>query len=277
MRILFCGSFYGVLSAICLSQEPTKSAGDMDTINVFVTEASDYKFAETGGTKELALHPQPLLHWSNPARNGEDGAVFLWTEGERPKVIGTCFTFNYQSQVRRKHAFHSLSDLPIQGRYRNATMWSPPKDSLLWNVLPDAPDPAVNATQRTIQLRNLARRFAVQVTTKKGVERGRLVPQPLYRYETEEKDPISGAIFAHSVGTDPEAFVMFETRPQADGKRIWNYAFVRFTFEKLEGFLDEKPVWSVDPMESLMQSIITRAEYQRFPYITFRAEWLLKK
>ena len=275
MRLAIGPLFCILFSVTVLSQETTQNL--TDTVKVFASEAGEYQFTESGLADALQLRSQPLLHWSNPARNGEDGAVFLWTQGERPKVIGTCFTFNYQSQVRHKHAFHSLSEQAIQGRYRTSPMWSPPKDSLQWNVVPDAPEPIGNATQRTIQLRNLARRFAVQVTTKKGVERGRLVPQPLYRYETEEKDPISGAIFAHSVGTDPEAFVMFETRPQADGKRIWHYAFVRFTFAKLEGFLDEKPVWSVEPMESLMQSILTRADYQRLPYITFRAEWLLKK
>ncbi|HEV3004496.1 MAG TPA: hypothetical protein VGX78_08535, partial [Pirellulales bacterium] len=41
----------------------------------------------------FTLREEPLLHWGNPARTGEDGAVFVWMLDGRPQVIGSVFTY----------------------------------------------------------------------------------------------------------------------------------------------------------------------------------------
>ncbi len=58
----------------------------------------------------------------------------------------------------------------------------------------------------------------------------RLLPQPLYRYESTDPDVLDGAVFAFVSSTDPEALLVIEARKPApaDGP-VWNYAICRFT------------------------------------------------
>jgi hypothetical protein len=105
------------------------------------------------------------------------------------------------------------------------------------------------------------------------MEESRLVPQPLDRYEAEDGSGNSGALFAYSIGTDPEALLMLKSRRDANRKTSRHYGFVRFTCCTLEGFLDNEVVWTAERSESLNQkTMLQRKDYQRLPYITFRSE-----
>ena len=60
----------------------------------------------------------------------------------------------------------------------------------------------------------------------------RLLPQPLYRYESTDPDVLDGALFTFvtSAGTDPEALLLIEARkPSPTDSPIWHYAPARFT------------------------------------------------
>lgn len=259
-----------VIAQDAASAETADEASDR-----FREEASKYQFSYLDGDKPLTQQPQPLLHWSNPARGGEDGMVFLWTDGNKPCVIGTCFTYVYRDRVHRKHAFHVLTNEAIQGKNEGRILWSPPKGAVKYHPIADAPPPALTPAQRNGQLRLLARRFGVELTLKNGrKEQCRLVPQPLYRFDSGEADEPTGAIFSFAVGTDPEALLILDRRKDGAGNPRWHYAIVRFTFYPLEGFLDQQSVWKLEQSENLLTSIFSRSDYQRQPYITFRAEWL---
>jgi hypothetical protein len=262
------------LGPVFAAEQQAKTNDEAEsTAELFQQQAAAYEFQDVATGKPLTFQAQPLLHWANPARNGEDGAVFLWTNGKQPAVIGTCFTYKYREIVRRKHAFRALSDGAIEGRHRDRVIWTPQPDSLLRRPLIGVPPPAANASGRKAQLSILARRFDVKLTQKDGrLEQCRLVPKPLYRFD--DSDQASGAIFSFAIGTDPEALLILDKRLDESGKPTWHYAFARFSFYPLEGFLNNESVWKVEKSESLNTSILSRPDYQREPYITFRPDWL---
>jgi hypothetical protein len=70
----------------------------------------------------------------------------------------------------------------------------------------------------------------------------RLLPRPLYRYETSDGPIIDGAVFAFVMGTDPETLLLIEAVENADGT-AWQYAFARRTSGELEGRHAGKVVW----------------------------------
>lgn len=258
-----------------MAQEPSFEETAGEPTDRFREEALAYQFTYLASGKTLTLQPQPVLHWSNPARNGEDGLVFLWTDDDKPCAIGTFFTFTSKDEVRRKQSFRVLTNGAIQATNAGREIWNPPKDSVEYRPLMDVPPPAPTPSQRNAQLRLLSRRFAVQLTLKNGrKEQCRLVPQPLYRYDSADMSQPAGAIFSFAVGTDPEALLILDRQNDESGKPRWHYAMVRFTFYPLEGFLDQQSVWKVDQSEDIRTSIFSRPDYQREPYITFRAEWL---
>ncbi len=256
-----------------IAAESDEAVASDEARQALTAQASEYELRVDG--KPCEFRQQPLLSWSNPARRGEDGLVFLWSLDEKPVAIGTCFTYVYDGQTRRKHAFAALSNEPVTNQHRGRMVWQPNKDALKFHSLGNNPVVGSTAAQRTTQLRQLARRFQVTLTLKDGrTEQCRLVPQPLHRFDADGNTGQCGAIFSFAVGTDPETLLMIQRRLDPTGTPAWHYAFVRFTYYPLEGFLDGESIWNPDELENMIQNILTRPDYQRETYVTFRPDWL---
>jgi hypothetical protein len=73
----------------------------------------------------------------------------------------------------------------------------------------------------------------------------RLLPQPLYRYESKRSDVLDGAVFAFVQGTDPESVLLIEAVHTGDGLE-WQFAFARRTSGELEGRHKDVVVWHSD-------------------------------
>jgi hypothetical protein len=94
-------------------------------------------------------------------------------------------------------------------------------------------------------LRTLSRDFSAHsVDYNQKTWKLRLLPQPLFRYESTDPKVIDGALFAlvTSAGTDPEAIVVLEVR-QTDNGPQWQYAVARFS--DLNVYVEQKKteVW----------------------------------
>src|SRR6476646_3452904 len=76
------------------SESKPAATGSAKALEDFKTDAADYVIHLASRPKEkLKLHDESLFHWGNPARNGEDGAVFVWTLDGRPEVTASVFTY----------------------------------------------------------------------------------------------------------------------------------------------------------------------------------------
>jgi hypothetical protein len=98
-------------------------------------------------------------------------------------------------------------------------------------------------------MHDLARGFSG--TTRDAQERRwelRLLPRPLYRYESTDPDVLDGALlaFVSSAGTDPEALLVLEAR-KAPGATAptWHYAVGRYTDMALQMRLKDREILSV--------------------------------
>ena len=100
---------------------------------------------------------------------------------------------------------------------------------------------------RGLQMRSLMRNF---IANSRGKEQGgryelRLLPHPLYRYQTSESDLIDGAIFSFVQGNDSEVLVLLEARRVAETKSFaWHFACARFSHLQLEVFYKGDEVWT---------------------------------
>jgi hypothetical protein len=216
-------------------------------------------------SNRLELAERPLLHWGNPARNGEDGAVFAWLKDGRPEVVGSVFTYRLRGMgpVIRKHAFHSLSDGPLTAEFQSRLIWSPKVAGVKFAPVPSGDPPADDARRRLTQMRSLARQFSLtMVDLKEGKSELRLMTQPLLRYQPEVGPCQDGAIFAFAVATDPEALLILEARKSGDELR-WEYAFARFHFITLIAQHSGKEVWRVEPDQDMMRAVFGNDPQQR--------------
>jgi hypothetical protein len=248
-----------------VAQDESPAAGaPKAALDEFLADAKTYRMTlGSSPAKSLEFSAQPLLHWGNPARRGEDGAVFVWLKDGRPEVIGSVFEYTLREQRVRKHAFHSLSDQPIIASFNDVEIWSPKAAGVNFAVVPDVEPPADNPRRRLTQMRELARQFSAElIDLREGKSELRLMSQPLIRYEPTAGPTQDGAIFAFAVGTDPEAMLLLEARKSGETTR-WEYAFARFHFVTLTAKHNGKQVWQVEPDRGMTRAAFGRDDPQR--------------
>lgn len=185
-----------------------------------------------------------LLRSSNPVSGTKDGAVFLWTDGGRPRAALKIFTFDGKSY---SHGWLSLSEGTLAAERGGKVIWNPSEPGVAFREVPDAPKPAETAAERLRQMRTVAGKFTSAYTAahldNKPFEL-RLLAQPLYRYETEDaKD--DGAVFAFVQSTALVSLLLLESRPTRDGPR-WHYAYASMVSGPVTARYGDKEVASIE-------------------------------
>ncbi len=260
---IVAGALCGQAAVPPVAEQPAAAAAKAAR-DQFVAEAQNYTIIQQGKPDApLELAPQPLLNWSNPARNGEDGAVFVWLKAGRPEAIGSVFEFPLRGAVVRKHAFHSLSSQPLVAKSGDVEIWAPKKPGLVFVPVPGAELPADSTRRRLAQMRELSRQFSLElVDLKESKSELRLMTQPLMRYEPQAGPVQDGAIFAFAIGTDPEALLLLESRKSGDALR-WEFAFARFHFVTISARHEGQEVWKVEPDRDMYNTVFGRGDPQR--------------
>lgn len=182
-----------------------------------------------GESVESKLLETPLLRWSNPEAGSVHGAVFLWTDDNRPQLVASIFKW-YSPHVWLDAEVHSLSEQPLIVNREGATLWSTHDKSVKFIRLQGTPAPADTPVKRLSQMRALVREMDAEQTTRETQENQllRALERPLYRYQSNKHHVIDGGLFAFVWATDPQILVQIEARE--DGKETyWQAAFVRQT------------------------------------------------
>jgi hypothetical protein len=214
---------------------------------VFDAVAAEYALRPESEANDLKLLTSPVYKWARPGPDGgTNGAVYVWTrEGCAESVA--CFWRSPTPDGKGSniaHELHSLSPAILKSARGGANQWNPAA-GLTRHLLPGAPPPAASPSGRSQQMRVFCHDFSAH-TVSSGGDRTelRLLPQPLYRYQSTGSSVIDGSLFAFvcSVGTDPEVFLLLEVLSTADGPR-WHYAVARFSHHNMFVKYQEQPVW----------------------------------
>ena len=218
---------------------------------LYTSEAAEYTiYRDADRRDKVELRREPVYVWTNPLReDGQDGAVFVWTCRGRPEVIGCIFMSPTTRPRHVYHEFHSLAltVLDVKRSGRHAKTWTPLAPGVTVTAVAGAPSPSPSAPQRLAQMRALTREFTASTLDHKDRQwELRLLPQPLYRYESTDPNVLDGAVFAYvtSAGTDPEALLVLEARkPSGKDLPLWHYTISRFTDTELHVKHKDKEVF----------------------------------
>ena len=250
---------FGLLLGVFLSPIPQQAAAQ-DPRPLFneIGEDADAEHARflkiarlfeltAGEDGPLALRSEAIMNWSNPARNAEQGSIFLWEADGRPEVVGTVFTYaSSDGAVRTKLAIHSLAGGPVNATLDGQPVWHPTQPGLDWHMAESSSTKAGSPSIRLVRMRAIGRQFDVRLTNlRKDPEKLRLLPQPLYRYQPQDSEVVDGAIFGFVTGTDPEALLIVEAVKSQDGV-AWRYAFARFHFAEVVASREDAIVWKAE-------------------------------
>jgi hypothetical protein len=234
-------------------------------------DALEFTIYRDASHKEpLKFRKEPVYIWTNPVRFSQQGALFVWTSRGRPEAIATIFSSGGGGMRGIAHEFHSLSlsALKVERQGEHKQYWRPKGPGIELVLIDGAPAPAGSPAQRLGQMRELARAFSASTRDRSDNRyKLRLLPQPLYRYESTDPEPdvVDGALFAFvtSAGTDPEALLVIEARrPRGGGPPIWQRALARFTDLDLSVQHMGKVIYRAPDIEALD----SRATYPREEY-----------
>jgi hypothetical protein len=274
MNALLIGSILAAAGQVAEDKPDEKpaSAAAASAVEAFKAEAAEYVVhLASRQTEKLALEKEPVLRWTNPARTGEDGATFVWTLGGRPEMIGTIFTYRLGNKISRKHEYHSLATEPLGAEFRGKQVWTPSAAGVKFAPITGAPAPAGSSRLRLTQMKALAREFSASIKDEGESYQLRLLTQPLFRYEPEDKRVLDGALFAYSLGTDPEVLLMIEARPVKDGHQ-WQFAFARFHYVELKALHKDREVFRAETLPNISNLNIGSPQYRDSVYATYHVE-----
>jgi hypothetical protein len=208
--------------------------------------ASGYQLARESDRDGLTLLSRPTYTWARSGPfGGTYGSVYVWTHQGNADALA-CFWRNpgTNGKVSIVHELHSLSPVVLASTGKDSDSWKP-KAGLKRQLLPDAPTPAMSPSGRMRQMRAFCRDFSAYSVSSRGERTElRLLPQPLYRYESTDPDVVDGALLAFvcSVGTDPEVFLLLEASETKDGPS-WHFALARFSHMDLFVNYQDRQVW----------------------------------
>lgn len=239
--------YMAVLSAVAQASPADEAELKELLIPYYEREAVRYEFfLDKKHEHRLQLHKQPVMTWTNT--NKFMGAVFVWTYGGRPEVIG-CIG-SRQSRPDESvvfHEFHSLSTEALEAVQfgRGNQRWTPSRAGVELTVVEGVKPPNDSDRLRLTQMRNIAREFNGWMKDNQDVTQLRLLPQPLFRYSAPERGVVDGAIFAFVwKGTDPEILLILEDRKGETGT-AWYSSMARFNYREMWVTHNEREVWRV--------------------------------
>jgi hypothetical protein len=224
---------------------------------------------DTAGAK-LALHPEPILHFTNPTVGTVFGDVFVWTDNGRPTVVASWYRW-FSPAWGATLEVTSLTEERVTGRAHDARFWNSEKPGLTLSPLADAERPAKTPAARLGQMRRLAGEFVVDLADTRGNADGvqrelRLLKQPIFRYPSPKGKAtyLDGALFAFVEGTDPEVYLMLEAVQAKEGA-TWHFGLARTNGDELRVEFRDTPVWSVPTINDYN-------DMSKEPYALFKSE-----
>jgi hypothetical protein len=247
----------GLLSvaAIGRAQKPATPPAKAENIEAALkltqAAAREYEFrvGSDEKAKPLELQKEPVLKWSNPEVGDIHGNVFLWTREGRPLVVACLFQW-FSPVAAMEHEFHSLAEDPLTAKFHGKQVWETSEAGLKFVDVPKAPAPAATEAQRLVQLKQLSKEFTAIGKYRKDPNdiELRLLPQPIYRYDSPKQDIVCGGLFAFVQGTtDPDIFLLIEARGKDAASARWQFAAARMhSVADLRLRHQDKQIWEAE-------------------------------
>jgi hypothetical protein len=189
-----------------------------------------------GGTVRAELVERPILRYSTPQRRQLDLTLWTWGRVGRPVAIATIGPKGCEVV--------SVADGPVSMTAKSGWKWTPSSSGMKWTPVPDAPVAGKTAVERTRQMKEIARRFTTNASSKVLSVELRLMDQPLHRYADPDDGLIDGALFSFAAGTNPEVLLLVESRQERQGELAWYYGFAPMSSANCEAKIGDTIVWS---------------------------------
>jgi hypothetical protein len=210
--------------------EPSRREAERVIRGIDLEILSDGKWTEVGRIEK------PLLFYTDPTRENDQGSVWGWGRKGRPVALLELF---HSTTERTKWVFAicNTSGGKLRARRAGAPWWGANDSATQLEDVPGASVPAADSLVRQRQLNLLAQKFTGHEFWDPANSRYelRLLKRPLYTYQDEASGVLEGGLFTLANGTNPEIMVFVEARidPKDRSKSVWQYAVGRSAHAEL--------------------------------------------
>ena len=245
--LLIAGTALGQIGA---DNEDNRNESLGDRIHQFASqEAMRYEVAVEGASRELERFPESLLKWSNLTRQTAYGDTYIWTDRGCARAVVSIYALG--PPVNMLHLeFQSLSEDPLIVRRGDRVIWNPQTPGVSLQPVPGVSKVSKSASLRLTQMNAIARSFRADFApheTPGEFNELRLLPKPLYRYESRSADVIDGAVYGFVEATDPELLLVIEAHAGTDSPS-WVYSGARSRHDHLRLYRRGQVVWESEQL-----------------------------
>ncbi len=193
----------------------------------------------------LGLVKEPLLRYTDSARNTADGSLWALGDNGRPLAVLALF-YVPKGTTNAAWVFEcvSLTERPISVSRSTGWRWTPQSTDFKLSRFRDAPSKSEGQIVRLRLMKSLSRRFTAseRIDNSKDYQL-RLLPQPIHRYAQLGAGLLDGAIFVFAYGTNPEILLFIEQHRTESHAASWHYGFARLSTAELRVRLMDHVVW----------------------------------
>jgi hypothetical protein len=230
-----------------------ESIEKVDKLATRFADSTTFTIGDASHSRELHFENKAILRWSNPTAGKVFGADYVVVEKGVPRAYLSIYQW-FSPYTDATSEMSSLTTEPISALRDQRKYWATTVPGTAFEKFTGAMAPASSANQRKSQMNKLASRFEFELTDTRGEKSGvkrqlRMLPKPVYQYQSQDPNVLDGAIFAFVEGTDPEALVTIQAEKEQEAF-VYRYALIRRNSDDMSAKLDGVSVWHVPAVEA---------------------------
>jgi hypothetical protein len=207
------------------------------------------KVAVGDQTIKPALHPDPLMKYTDVPRQIEMATLWVWHDEGRPVALAKVEAYEREKGPKWLYCFASASTGLVDGKWPDGRRFQAKKAGIEWTAL-EGPAPQAKAAGRLRQMKELFQRFTA--TTRDDVlktsDELRPLARPLHEYSSPGHGVVQGILCGFAAnGTNPDVLIALEAVGEADDKKppqSWRYGVVCMTAGGVSVKLDRAEVFT---------------------------------
>jgi hypothetical protein len=212
-------------------------------------EAIQVSVAVGDRTTKAAVHPNPLMKYTDVPRLIEMATLWVWQDDGCPVALGKVEAYRRKGGPRWLYCFTSASTGLVDGIWPDGRRFHATKPGIEWAAL-KGPAPQGTAAGRRRQLKELFHRFTATCTDDglKTSDDLRPLARPLHEYSSPRRGVLQGVLCGFAAnGTNPDVIVSLEAVSPAEGKgaaKSWRFGVIGMTASGISVKLDGAEVYT---------------------------------
>jgi hypothetical protein len=212
-------------------------------------EGIEVNVAAGDRTTKAAVHPSPLMKYTDVPRQIEMATLWVWQDDDRPVALGKVEAYDRKEGSKWLYCFASASTGLVDGKWPDGHRFQARKPGVEWKPI-DGPAPQESAAGRLRQMKDLFQRFSAtsRDDVLKTSDELRPLARPLHEYSSPRHGVLQGVLCGFAAnGTNPDVVVALEAVRAADNPdapKTWRYGVIGMTASGISVKLDKAEVYT---------------------------------